>query len=148
MSPSTALATFYKNVTAAPYGQVLMDALPILGKDGTLANVLTDSPAAGKVQMKTGNRVAGTAADQIIVLGNSLAGYIEAESGRRLTFMIGVSNVPFGTPAEFEQVTTDQARDGRRDPGGVLKRRARLMAVAGPVVASAVGSSRPTTAER
>ncbi len=39
--------------------------------------------------MKTGNRVAGTPAEQIIVLGNSLAGYIEAKSGRQLTIMVG-----------------------------------------------------------
>jgi D-alanyl-D-alanine carboxypeptidase/D-alanyl-D-alanine-endopeptidase (penicillin-binding protein 4) len=105
----TALATFYKNVSSASYGQVLFDALPVLGKDGTLANVLTDSPAAGKVQMKTGNRVVGTPAGQIIVLGNSLAGYVEAKSGRRLTIMVAVSNVPISTPAEFEKVTADQA---------------------------------------
>ena len=94
----------------APYAQALFDSLPILGKDGTLANVLTDSPAAGKAQIKTGNRVAGTPADQMIVLGNSLAGYIEAKSGRQLTFMVGVDNVPIATPAEFEQVTGDQAK--------------------------------------
>jgi D-alanyl-D-alanine carboxypeptidase/D-alanyl-D-alanine-endopeptidase (penicillin-binding protein 4) len=105
----TALATFYRNVTQAPYGKVLFDSLPILGRDGTLANVLTDSPAAGKVQMKTGNRVAGDAAGQIIVLGNSLAGYVEAKSGRQLTIMVAVSNVPIATPAEFEKVTSDQS---------------------------------------
>jgi D-alanyl-D-alanine carboxypeptidase len=96
-------------VTQAPYGKVLFDSLPILGRDGTLANVLTDSPAAGKVQMKTGNRVAGDAAGQIIVLGNSLAGYVEAKSGRQLTIMVAVSNVPIATPAEFEKVTSDQS---------------------------------------
>ncbi len=106
----TALATFYRNATQAPYGAALSASLPILGKDGTLANVLTDSPAAGKIDMKTGNRVLGTAADQIIVLGNSLAGYIEAKSGRQLTLMVGVSNVPIATSAEFEQVTADQAK--------------------------------------
>ena len=106
----TALATFYRTVTTAPYGKVLFDSLPILGKDGTLANVLTDSPAAGKVQMKTGNRVAGDASGQIIVLGNSLAGYVEARSGRQLTIMVAVSNVPIATPAEFEQVTSDQSK--------------------------------------
>jgi serine-type D-Ala-D-Ala carboxypeptidase/endopeptidase (penicillin-binding protein 4) len=107
---ATALATFYKQATQAPYATALADSLPILGKDGTLANVLPDSPAAGKVQMKTGNRVVGTEADQIIVLGNSLAGYIQANSGRPLTFMVAVSNVPIATPAEFEQVTADQAK--------------------------------------
>ena len=106
----TALATFYKNAVKAPYGQVLFDSLPILGKDGTLANVLTDSPAAGKVQMKTGNRAVGTAADQLILLGNSLAGYVEAKSGRHLTIMVAVANVPLATTAEFEQVTADQSK--------------------------------------
>jgi D-alanyl-D-alanine carboxypeptidase/D-alanyl-D-alanine-endopeptidase (penicillin-binding protein 4) len=106
----TALATFYKDATKAPYATALADSLPILGKDGTLANVLTDSPAAGKIRMKTGNRVVGTPANQIIVLGNSLAGYVEAKSGRQLTIMIAVSNVPIVTPAEFEQVTSDQSK--------------------------------------
>ena len=106
----TALATFYKEATQAPYAKELSDSLPVLGKDGTLANVLPDSPAAGKVQMKTGNRVVGTPAEQIIVLGNSLAGYVEAKSGRQLTIMVAVSNVPIATPAEFEQVTGDQAK--------------------------------------
>lgn len=105
----TALTTMYRATMGTPYGQVLFDSLPILGKDGTLANVLTDSPAAGKIQMKTGNRVVGTAADQIIVLGNSLAGYIEAKSGRQLVFMVGVNNVPIPSAAEFEKVTADQA---------------------------------------
>jgi D-alanyl-D-alanine carboxypeptidase/D-alanyl-D-alanine-endopeptidase (penicillin-binding protein 4) len=106
----TALATFYRQATGKPYAKALSDSLPILGKDGTLANVLAGSPAAGKVWMKTGNRVVGTAADQIIVLGNSLAGYIDAKSGRELTFMVGVSNVPIATAIEFEQVTNDQAK--------------------------------------
>ena len=104
-----ALATFYKNAVKTPYGQALFDSLPILGQDGTLANVLTNSPAAGKVQMKTGNRAVGTAANQLILLGNSLAGYVEAKTGRLITIMVGVVNVPLSTPAEFEQVTADQA---------------------------------------
>lgn len=75
-----------------------------------MANVLPDSPAAGHAQVKTGNRVVVTPAGQMIVLGNSLAGYIQANSGRQLTFMIAVGNVPISSIAEFEQVTDDQAR--------------------------------------
>src|SRR5262249_31734768 len=47
-----ALATLYKNATGEPYAQALFDSLPILGKDGSLANVQPDSPAAGKAQLK------------------------------------------------------------------------------------------------
>ena len=109
-SSPTALATFYKNARQTPYGQTLFDALPVLGKSGTIANVLSNSPAAGHAQVKTGNRAVGTPADQLILLGNSLAGYIQAKSGRRVTFMIAVGNVPLASPAAFLQVTEDQAR--------------------------------------
>jgi D-alanyl-D-alanine carboxypeptidase/D-alanyl-D-alanine-endopeptidase (penicillin-binding protein 4) len=105
-----ALATAYRNATTTPFGDALFHALPVLGRDGTLANVLPESPAAGKVQMKTGNRVVGTPADQLIVLGNSLAGYIEAASGRKLTIAVAVANVPISSTTEFEQVTADQAQ--------------------------------------
>jgi D-alanyl-D-alanine carboxypeptidase len=68
------------------------------------------SPAAGHAQIKTGNRVVGTPAGQIIVLGNSLAGYVQTKSGRRLVLMIAVGNVPIPTPIAFLGVTNDQSR--------------------------------------
>jgi D-alanyl-D-alanine carboxypeptidase/D-alanyl-D-alanine-endopeptidase (penicillin-binding protein 4) len=106
----TALAQFLRGVASTPYGTALADALPVLGRSGTLANVLPQSPAAGHAQIKTGNRVIGTPADQIIVLGNSLAGYIQTKSGRQVTVMIAVGNVPISTPADVLTVTDDQAR--------------------------------------
>ncbi len=89
------MATFYRNVVGTPYGTAFGDALPILGKDGTLANVLTDSPLAGKARMKTGNRGVGTPAGQLILLGNSLAGYVEGDSGREFVVMVAMGNMPF-----------------------------------------------------
>ncbi len=106
----TALAQFYRVVTNTPYAEALRDSLPILGRDGTLATTIPHSPAAGKSLIKTGNRAVGTPAGQLLLLGNSLAGYIEAKSGRQLTFFIGVANVPLASVAAFLQVTTDQAR--------------------------------------
>jgi D-alanyl-D-alanine carboxypeptidase/D-alanyl-D-alanine-endopeptidase (penicillin-binding protein 4) len=106
-----ALATLYKNATDEPYAQTLFDSLPILGKDGSLANVQPDSPAAGKAQLKTGNRAAGPpTTGQGIVLGNSLAGYVQGKSGRHFTVMIAMGNMPFTTLAEFVAVTDDQAK--------------------------------------
>jgi D-alanyl-D-alanine carboxypeptidase/D-alanyl-D-alanine-endopeptidase (penicillin-binding protein 4) len=105
-----ALTQFLRAVASTPYGTALADALPVLGRSGTLANVLPQSPAAGHAQVKTGNRVIGTPADQIIVLGNSLAGYVQTKSGRQVTVMIAVGNVPISTLAEVLTVTADQAR--------------------------------------
>lgn len=79
-------------------------------RSGTIANVLKKSPAAGKVHLKTGNRAVGNGAGQGIVLGNSLAGYIDAKSGKKLTFMVAVDNVPISSPLEFFKVVDDQAR--------------------------------------
>ena len=104
-----AMATFYRNVVGTPYGTAFGDALPILGKDGTLANVLTDSPLAGKARMKTGNRGVGTPAGQLILLGNTLAGYVVGDSGREFVVMVAMGNMPFDSFAQFDTVTNDQA---------------------------------------
>jgi D-alanyl-D-alanine carboxypeptidase/D-alanyl-D-alanine-endopeptidase (penicillin-binding protein 4) len=105
-----ALTTFLRRSVRTSYGPALFRALPVLGRNGTLADVDTRSPAAGHAQVKTGNRVVGTPDSQIIVLGNSLAGYAETKSGRRVVFMIAVGNVPLRSPEDFLAVTDDQAR--------------------------------------
>jgi PBP4 family serine-type D-alanyl-D-alanine carboxypeptidase len=63
------------------------DSLPILGVDGSLAGVGTDSPARGKVFAKT-----GTFLDQSGIRAQVVAGYIDALSGRRLAFALYVSD--------------------------------------------------------
>jgi D-alanyl-D-alanine carboxypeptidase len=45
-----------------------------------------------------------------IVLGNSLAGYDETKSGRRVVFMIAVGNVPISRPEEFNTIVAGQTR--------------------------------------
>ena len=105
-----ALAMFLRGVVNTRYGRALRAGLPILGRDGTLANVLTHSPAAGHAQIKTGNRVVGNPAGQLMVLGNSLAGYATTRSGRRVTFMIATGNVPITTPEGFLTIVSDQAK--------------------------------------
>jgi D-alanyl-D-alanine carboxypeptidase/D-alanyl-D-alanine-endopeptidase (penicillin-binding protein 4) len=105
-----ALTTFLRRAAKTRYGKVLFHALPILGRDGTLANVESKSPAAGHAQVKTGNRVVGTAAGRLLVLGNSLAGYAQTKGGRHVVFMVAVGNVPIKAPAGFLKVTADQAR--------------------------------------
>jgi serine-type D-Ala-D-Ala carboxypeptidase/endopeptidase (penicillin-binding protein 4) len=109
-SSPQALAILLRGLTHASYGATLKRSLPILGRDGTLADVLPKSPAAGRAQIKTGNRVVSNAAGQIMVLGNSLAGYIHTRSGRRVTVMIAVGNVPLSSAEGFVAVTNDQAK--------------------------------------
>ncbi|MDX6216111.1 MAG: hypothetical protein QOG99_1695 [Frankiales bacterium] len=105
----TALATLLRGIPRTPYGPAFVDALPILGRDGTLANVLSDAPVAGHAQIKTGNRVVGNGAGQTNVLGNSLAGYVEPSHGRQIVLTIFVGNVPIPNFEDFNTVVADQA---------------------------------------
>ena len=59
--------------------------------------------------MKTGNRGVGTPAGQLILLGNTLAGYVEGDSGRQFVVMVAMGNMPFDSFAQFDTVTNDQA---------------------------------------
>jgi PBP4 family serine-type D-alanyl-D-alanine carboxypeptidase len=69
--------------TFVPY----FDSLPILGVDGSLAEIETDSPAKGKVHAKTGTYVADG-----MLKAQVLAGYIDARSTRRLVYALYVNN--------------------------------------------------------
>jgi D-alanyl-D-alanine carboxypeptidase/D-alanyl-D-alanine-endopeptidase (penicillin-binding protein 4) len=105
----TALTTLLRGIPHTPYGPAFVDALPILGRDGTLANVLSHAPVAGHAQIKTGNRVVTNGAGQVNVLGNSLAGYVETSHGRQIVLTIFVGNVPVPNFEDFNTVVADQA---------------------------------------
>jgi D-alanyl-D-alanine carboxypeptidase/D-alanyl-D-alanine-endopeptidase (penicillin-binding protein 4) len=84
-------------------------ALPVLGKDGTLFNIQTASPAAGHVFAKTGTFEdsdllnAGT-----ILMAKGLAGYTTTPSGEHVAFALYVNFVPLATDAT-DAVKTSEA---------------------------------------
>lgn len=68
------------------------ETLPILGVDGSLADVQSDSPAAGKVFAKTGTLVEGDEFNgRIRLITKTLGGVMESKSGRNLAFTIMVN---------------------------------------------------------
>ncbi|WP_371030771.1 D-alanyl-D-alanine carboxypeptidase/D-alanyl-D-alanine-endopeptidase [Pseudoclavibacter sp. JSM 162008] len=80
------------------------DTMPILGVDGSLADVQKDSPAAGKVYAKTGTLVGGDAFnDRLRLATKTLGGVMQTESGRNLAFTIIVNQGFYeGMPGVFE----------------------------------------------
>jgi serine-type D-Ala-D-Ala carboxypeptidase/endopeptidase (penicillin-binding protein 4) len=90
-------------------------ALPILGRDGTLAKaVATDSPVRGHARAKTGtyfvtNELNGTT----ILTSKALAGYLETASGRSLVFAAFVNNVPIDAPTPDRPISQATAAAGR-----------------------------------
>ena len=90
-------------------------ALPILGRDGTLAKaVAATSPARGHAHAKTGtyfveNELDGTA----VLTSKALAGYLETASGRSLVFAAFVNNVPLDAPKPSRSISQATAAAGR-----------------------------------
>jgi len=81
MRTNTQFAEFYRG-------------LPILGVDGTLWNIQTHSPAAGKVHAKTGTDDQPDLLNRkVTVSAKGLAGYVTSRHGRHIAFAVYVNNV-------------------------------------------------------
>lgn len=96
--------------TTRPDYEVFFHALPILGKDGTLAKIQKENPGAGHVFAKTGtfgseDRLNGRA----MLNGKGLAGYVITKSGRKLAFAAYVNHVALPSDPEAAQSIAGQA---------------------------------------
>jgi len=89
---------------------VLFGGLPVLGKDGTLAKIQKDSPAAGHVFAKTGTFTAEDKLNARLTLnGKGLAGYVETKSGKMLVFAAYVNHTALPDERESAQQVGGQA---------------------------------------
>jgi serine-type D-Ala-D-Ala carboxypeptidase/endopeptidase (penicillin-binding protein 4) len=79
----------------SPRFQVYFDSLPVSGIDGTLAHRLSDKAVKGKIHAKTGS----------VEHVNTLSGYMDLPSGKRLVFSIMTNNHPL--PNKDGQQTLD-----------------------------------------
>jgi len=83
------------------------NALPILGRDGTLFKIQTNSPAAGHVFAKTGTFGSYDALNKKVMLnGKGLAGYTTTLDGRHLAFAAYINRVslPLDDPDAAQNV--------------------------------------------
>lgn len=79
-------------------------ALPVLGRDGTLWNIQTSSPAAGQIHAKTGTYTAGDPLNRnVMVTGKGLAGYFTTPAGEHMAFAVYANRV--AVPPEDDSVT-------------------------------------------
>src|SRR5438067_9724433 len=83
-----------------------LSALPVLGRDGTLWNIQTTSPAAGHVFAKTGTLGNYDALNRRLLLSaKGLAGYLTTASGKRYAIALYVNNVSVSLdPADVARV--------------------------------------------
>lgn len=107
-----AVVTLLRYAARQSWSPVFLDALPVAGRDGTLAHRMQGTPAAGRVFAKTGT----------LVHDNSLSGYATTLGGRRVVFSLLVNNTP--PRAKFdplldrvaEAIVEDAGRAPRRAP--------------------------------
>src|ERR1700722_9971324 len=96
--------------TTRPDFQVFFNALPILGKDGTLAKIQTNSPGAGHVFAKTGTFGSEDKLNGMMMLnGKGLAGYVITKDGKKLAFAAYVNHVSLAPDPEAAQRVAGQA---------------------------------------
>ncbi len=82
-------------IAAHPIDRTFRTCLPILGRDGTLHDIVPHAAAAGHVNAKTGTHLFDDKLrPRAMILGKGLAGYIEAASGETLVFAAYANNVP------------------------------------------------------
>ena len=70
------LVALLEREARSPHAAVFYDALPVAGRDGTLANRMRGTPAEGNVHAKTGT-LSGV---------RSLSGYFTTAAGERMVF--------------------------------------------------------------
>lgn len=114
--------------------QQFHDGLPVLGRDGTLHDIQTGSPAAGKVFAKTGTyAVPDNLQGRLMLTGKGLAGYMTTRDRHEVVFAFYVNFVPVdgsdGThavgemlgeiaTAAWESAWTDEPAVPAISPGG------------------------------
>jgi D-alanyl-D-alanine carboxypeptidase len=109
-----AVTHMLNRLKSSPAFQALFQALPVLGVDGSLAFVdaykkdATLSGATGNVHAKTGTYVAATASGQPMLKGQAYGGYIDAKSGKHLTYQLVVNDVPIKGIPDVVQVFQDE----------------------------------------
>jgi D-alanyl-D-alanine carboxypeptidase/D-alanyl-D-alanine-endopeptidase (penicillin-binding protein 4) len=89
--------------------------LPILGRDGSLAMVVPDSPAAGHVTAKTGTLAGGDGLNnRLVIQAKALGGYIDTDNGKLQAFFLVMNNSPATTINDVLAVNNDLGKIAAR----------------------------------
>lgn len=96
--------------TTRPDFDYFFKALPVLGKDGTLAKIQKESPGAGHVFAKTGTFGSEDRLNaRVMMNGKGLVGYVHTASGRKLAFAAYVNHVALPPEPDAAQQIGGQA---------------------------------------
>jgi len=108
-----ALVRLLRGMARTRAAKPFYDALPIMGRDGSLAHTGTTLRSRGNVRAKPGTTIlAGADGESLELKAQNMAGYLTTRSGRRVAFALMVNDV--GTITDLETdvaaVFEDEAR--------------------------------------
>lgn len=104
------IARYMAYLSTRPDFPVFFKALPVLGKDGTLAKIQVNSPGAGHVFAKTGTFGSEDKLNGKMMLnGKGLAGFVITASGEKLAFAAYVNHVSLPLDPDAAQEVGGQA---------------------------------------
>ncbi len=104
------IAHYMSYWSSRPDFPVFFKALPILGKDGTLAKIQVNNPGAGHVFAKTGTFGSEDKLNGKMMLnGKGLAGFVITASGKKLAFAAYVNHVSIPPDPDAAQEIGGQA---------------------------------------
>ena len=90
-----AVVDFLTNINEKDIFQPFFNSLPVLGGPGSLRFTDEGSPATGNLRGKTGTTLDfNPETMQLTLVANTLGGYIDTVSGKRVAFALFVNNVP------------------------------------------------------
>jgi D-alanyl-D-alanine carboxypeptidase/D-alanyl-D-alanine-endopeptidase (penicillin-binding protein 4) len=102
------MTTYLRYLTGTDTFQRFYDSTPILGGDGSLANVLPEGdPAIGAAHAKTGTLVGAGVSTPFVLETKALAGYLDAASGERFAFAVFVNDVPIDDVSAVFEANND-----------------------------------------
>ena len=106
------MVSYLRWMATQPTFAAFKHGLPILGRDGTLAKISVDAPAAGHVFAKTGTFVDQDLLNRgWIVQGKGLAGYMTTRAGHQLAFAIYLNRIKVSKPSQFQELVGQAAGD-------------------------------------
>ena len=106
------MVSYLRFMATQKSADAFIHGLPILGRDGTLAKISRDAPAAGHVFAKTGTYADSDLLNHgMVVQGKGLAGYLTTRTGRRLVIAIYINRVKVSAPDQVQALVGQAAGD-------------------------------------
>jgi PBP4 family serine-type D-alanyl-D-alanine carboxypeptidase len=108
-----ALVRLLRGMARSRAAKPFYDALPIMGRDGSLAHTGTALASRGNVRAKPGTTIMpGADGESLELKAQNMAGYLTTKSGRRVAFALMVNDVGAITDLETDvaAVFEDEAR--------------------------------------